>query len=408
MPFDPSSGALDLILGVAALVTAVTLVRSWKSFWDRDFTASDRRLAMQVGMFLIPPVVVLLHELGHLFAARMLGIRVLAFRYGLFEGSVTVAGRLTAFDSWFIAVAGNLVSLAVGLAMVGVGVLARGWRAPLRYLLVVGGLIELVFTLVAYPLLSATSNFGDWITIYDFQRTPALSGGTAAVHAGLLVGLRQWWRRRGRATLFTLGIGGGLGSRLAELQRAVDTSPRDPDARLALADFYARNGELPLARVTLDDAVAVCGDVPRLHLGRARISMFQGRWSDAVVAARAGLQADPGDDSVRQPLWANLALALTQMERPDHARPAYDHLTSPLADDVRVRYGRGLVRLESGDVERGRADLRAVVESLPEGHLLRLWAEARLHGQPLREFVNPDAPRYERSSAPPPAPLAGV
>lgn len=406
MPFNPASGVMDLILGVAALATLVTLVRSWSQFWDGEFTASDRRLALQMGMFLLPPVVVLFHELGHLVAARMVGAQVLAFRYGLFEGSVTVAGRLSPFEDWWIALSGNLVSLICGVAMVAAGVAVRRWRAPLRYLLVVAGLIELLFTLVGYPLLSLTSNFGDWIRIYDLRRTPELSWPTAAVHVALLVGLRNWWRRRGRATLFALGT--GLGARLGELLAAVAASPKDPATYLALADFYARNRELNLARTSLDDGISACGDVPRLHLGRARIAMFQGRWNDAVLAARAGLQAGESDDGVRQPLWANLALALTQMERPGHALPAFDHLTSPLADDLRVRYARGLVRLESGDVEGGRADLRTVVGQLPEGHLLRLWAEARLEGHPLQGFTNPDAPSYQRSSAPPPAPLAGV
>ncbi|MDQ3980385.1 MAG: M50 family metallopeptidase, partial [Actinomycetota bacterium] len=265
MPFDPSSSAINLILGAAALFTAIALVRSWRTFWDAKFTASDRRLAMQVGMFLVPPVVVLLHELGHVAAVRMVGARVLAFRYGLFEGSVTVGGRLTPYENWFVALSGNVVSLACGLVMVAAGMVGRRWRTPLRYLLVVAGLIELVFTLVGYPLLSLTSSFGDWVVVYDLRRTPALSWTAAAVHVALLVGLRHWWRRRGRAALFALGLAGDGAVRLAELEAARAASPRDPAAHLALADFYASNGELALARATLDDAVGACGDVPRLH-----------------------------------------------------------------------------------------------------------------------------------------------
>jgi hypothetical protein len=111
---------------------------------------------------------------------------------------------------------------------------------------------------------------------------------------------------------------------------------------------------------------------------------------------------------VRQRLWANLALALTQGDRPEHAITAYEHLTPPVADDLRVRYGRGLVRLESGDTERGRADLHAVVAALPEGDLLRRWAEARLDGHPLEEEPDRYVPAYQRGAGPPPAPLAGV
>lgn len=406
VPFDPSSGVTDVILGLAALATLVALIRSWRSFWDTDFTPADRRLAIQVSVFLLPPLVVLLHELGHLFAAYGVGADVRRFRYGLFEGSVTVAGRLRPSQFWVIAIAGNIVSVVLGAALVVAGVRGVRLRAPLRYVLVAGGLLSLVFSLIGYPVLSVLTDFGDWVVIYDFDRTPAQASITAALHIAALWGMRRWWRTRGKATLFAIGT--GTGARLSELQAAIENAPTDIAPRLALADFYARNGELGLARSTLDEAVAACGDVPRLHLGRARLSLYQGRWNDAMLAARAGLQAEEGDEAVRQRLWANLALALTQMEKPDHALTAYAHLTSPVVDDARVRYGRGLVRMAAGDAEGGRSDLETVVQHLPEGDLLRRWAEARLQGRPLEEEPNPKVPAYQRGSGPPPAPIAGI
>jgi len=274
--------------------------------------------------------------------------------------------------------------------------------------LLVGGLLELVFSLVAYPVLSLTSRFGDWILIYRSGGEPALAWGTAIVHIAALYAVWQWWRTSGKATLFA--IGSGEQAKLEELQRAVRDQPTDPGAWLSLADFYARRGELSLARGTVENGIAACGEVPRLLLGLTRLSMFQGRWNDAVVAARRGLQdGGGGENDVRQPLWANLALALTQMDRPDHALNAYEHLTDPLADDLRVRYGRGLVRLESGDAERGRADLQEVVSRLPEEHLLRRWAEARLEGHPLTDWKDErNVPAYARRTTPPAAPIAGV
>lgn len=412
MPFDPSSGALDVILGIAALATLIGLIRSWQSFWDDDFTVADRKTATQVAVFLVPPVVVLLHELGHLYAARALGVRVIGFSYGLFEGSVTVAGRRTPFQDWFIAMAGNLVTAVISLAMIAAAVYGVRLRRPLRYVLLAGGLLELVFTLVLYPLMSFMAQFGDWIVIYDTDRTGNLSLASAVVHATSLYVLWQWWRRRGREKLFS--IGAGTEGEVAALRRAIDASPSDAVGWLMLADYYARRGELALARTTVEQGLDAAGESSRLLLGLARLSMYQGRWNDAVLAARRGLQAagddSSGSDDVRQPLWANLALALTQMERADHALPAYEHLTPPLADDVRVRYGRGVMQLTAGDADRGRADLEAVVGSLPEDNLLRKWAEARLEGRPLRvkDWDDPRVPAYQRGSAPPPAPLAGL
>ena len=79
-----------------------------------------------------------------------------------------------------------------------------------------------------------------------------------------------------------------------------------------------------------------------------------------------------------------------------------------MADDARVRYGRGLARLGAGAQPGGRADLEAVVGVLPEGHLLRRWAEARLAGGTPAAPDDADLPSYQRRTTSPPAPIAGV
>lgn len=385
------------------------LIRRWRAFFDGDFTAEDRRLAVQVAVFLVPPFVVLFHELGHLVAAEAAGADVTGFHYGLFEGSVTLSGwRLTATQDWWISLAGNLVGALLGTAMMAFGAGRRKARRPLRYVLLLGGLLVVLFSLVLYPFLSLATRWGDWIVVYS-GATPVLSGATAVMHVAAVVALYGWWRRRGRGALFA--IGSGTEQAIADLKAAVAAAPAEPAAWLALADFYARRGELGLARQALQDAVESCGDRPRLDLGLARLSMFQGRWNDAVIAARRGLGSGPGaadEAEVRQPLWANLALALTEMERPELALDAYAQLRPPLLDDARVRYGRGRARLDTGDAG-GRADLESVVATLPEGNLLRAWAAARLEGHPLKEWGDySTVPAHERPSAPPPAPIAGL
>ena len=170
MPFDPQSQVTDLILGLAAAATLFAFVKGWKRYWDDDFTPDDRRLGTQVAVFVIPPVVVLFHELGHLLTAKALGVHVVGFHYGVFEGSVTIDGPRTINQDWVIALAGNAVGIAIGLAMLGIGVVGEKLRRPARYLLIMGGLLELVFSLIAYPVLSLSARFGDWITIYSRPR----------------------------------------------------------------------------------------------------------------------------------------------------------------------------------------------------------------------------------------------
>src|SRR5918998_4263184 len=44
MPFDGNSVGIEVVLGLGALATLVSLVRSWRSFWDATLTSADRLL----------------------------------------------------------------------------------------------------------------------------------------------------------------------------------------------------------------------------------------------------------------------------------------------------------------------------------------------------------------------------
>jgi hypothetical protein len=201
MPVDASSSLVDLMLGLAALATLVSLGRSWKEFRDDDFTPRDRSLANQAAVFLVPPLVVLLHELGHVVAAMAVGARVTSFDYGFFEGSVVVAGTLTPAEDVAVALAGNVVGALAGVGLAFAGSRARRLPRAVRQVLLVGGVLEVGFTLVGYPVLSLTTRFGDWLVVYDFDATPGLSLAVAAVHAAVLAGLWHWWRTSLRPAL---------------------------------------------------------------------------------------------------------------------------------------------------------------------------------------------------------------
>jgi tetratricopeptide (TPR) repeat protein len=262
-----------------------------------------------------------------------------------------------------------------------------------------------------YPLISISAQFGDWTAIYDFERTPVLSTVTAVAHAVVLVATWRWWRGSARRALFD--VDHGLSAEVARLESALATSPQDPQPAMELAVLYARNGELGLARETLDAAAehpALTGaGAARLHLARARLAVIEDRWSQAYLAAQAGLAA--GGDSggeVAQRLWANAGMALAAMERVDQALEAFGHVRPPVADDPRFLYARGRARISVGDRAGGHADLQAVIGWRPEGDLLRQWAEAQLEGREPPPPDDRDRPNYARRTKAPPAPIAGV
>jgi tetratricopeptide (TPR) repeat protein len=422
--FDPSHLGMDLILGFGALLSLVGLVRGWREFVDDDFTAADRRVATQVSVFLVPPVVVLLHELGHAAAAIMVGAEVGGISYGLFEGSVTVLGELTPLQSWFVALSGNLVSAVVALGMVAAGAFGTWLRRPFRYLLIMAGAFEVLFSLVGYPLLSLTTRFGDWLVVYDFEATPGPAVVTALAHGLLLWGMWRWWKGGLRRTLFAASS--GREAELASLEETVGRDPADVEKRLALANLFAAHGELDLAGSTLDEGLQASDDPARLHLARARLAMYQGRWNQALLATRAGLEADAalpqradvgvtaggpaggGDVDVRHRLWANQGLALTQLDRPDLALAAFENVAGDVLSDRRVRYCRGVSRLATGDLHGARTDLAAVAAALPPGDWLRAWAEARLEGGEPGPPDDRDRPNWQRRQQAPPPPITGV
>jgi hypothetical protein len=412
VPNGQDATGIDIVFGLALLGTLFLLARRWRRFWDEDFTPEDRRLATQCAVFVVPPIVVLVHELGHVVGARMVGGQVLGFHYGLIEGSVRVAGGLTDAQFWWVALSGNVIGAGLGLGLAVAGVVGQRLPRGLRRVLIFGGLLQFAYQLVLYPLISLSARFGDWQAIYDFGATPVLSTATAIVHAALLVAVWRWWRTSARRTLFN--VDHGMATEIAALEAAMAAAPHDPQPAMELAVLYARTGEMAVARETLDEAAgnpALTGPgAARLHLARARLAIIEDRWSQAYLAAQAGLAelgaADDGE--VAQRLWANIGLALEAMDRPQQALDAFAHVYPPVSDDPRVLYTRGVARLAAGDRAGGEADLRAVVGWRPEGDLLRQWAEAQLEGREPPPPDDSDRPNYARRTKAPPAPIAGV
>ncbi|MDQ3642425.1 MAG: hypothetical protein M3450_13420, partial [Actinomycetota bacterium] len=344
MPNGQDATVVDIIFGIALLGTLFLVARRWRAFWDRDFTAEDRRLATQCAVFVVPPIVVLVHEVGHVLGARLVGGQVLGFHYGLIEGSVRIAGGLSLSELWWVALSGNLAGAATGLAMAVAGIALAGMPRALRRILIMGGLLQVAFQLVIYPLLSLSARFGDWQVIYDFGSTPGLSTATLVVHAAALLAVWRWWRTSGRRTLFD--VDHGLGTEQARLEAAMAASPQDAQPAMELAVLYARNGEMSLARETLDAAAKhpqlTGAAAARLQLARARFAIIEDRWSQAYLSAQAGLaHLDPhDDDEVAQRLWANVGVALASMDRPEQALEAFEHVRPPVSDDPRVLYTR--------------------------------------------------------------------
>jgi RimJ/RimL family protein N-acetyltransferase len=161
---------MAIIYGIISIDTILRLSNNWGSFWDDKVTAKDRFLLERVAVFILIPLGVLFHEVGHALATLQVGGEVREFQWRVVWGYVIAVGNFLPVESWWIAFSGNLVSIALGyLAILAVPLVKK---AVLKQLFYTFSQAELVYSLIAYPLFSFTTSRGDWLTIYDFSVKP--------------------------------------------------------------------------------------------------------------------------------------------------------------------------------------------------------------------------------------------
>ncbi len=259
---------LSLVYVVVGLVVLVRFVANYKRLFGDELTAEDAKLASRASFFLLIPPTVALHELGHAAAIWAYGQEVLGWIFYGYVGAVahhpTAAGPT---GNFVIALAGNLVTLVIGVAAIAIGVKRPGH--PTRNILWIDlGRNSLFLVLVFYPALCLFFP-GDFVTIYGFDKTPVASGVTAAVHAAVLFfGWRWWQRERSRAILLCSPIAKLVG----DAERRLAADPNDVGAHRGLGLAYARLQDYGRAREHLGAIAARLGPTERLVLGEALLA----------------------------------------------------------------------------------------------------------------------------------------
>lgn len=279
-------------LGIRALSTAV---KNWRAFTDDQLTAFDRRLASELAFFVLIPIGVLFHELGHAAATYQVGGRIDwlngGFHYALFFGYVIPLGRFDPFQHWWIALAGNLVSVIYGFLPLFFLRLARPvW---LKYMLLAFARIQLGWSLVGYPLITFAGFEGDWTTIYF--TSPALGAPVFILQVALVIALwlidRSALVRRWEVSLYA-----GARTQLEALDRATRARPTAADPLISRGNFYAANAHPELA--VADYGAALKLDPQNSHaldnLGQIRLQQRNFRQAEKHFrAALAHAESDP-------------------------------------------------------------------------------------------------------------------
>ena len=243
---------ISLFYAVLGLRVVAQLVRSWRQTFDRRFTPEDRALVDQAAFFVLVPIAVALHELGHAVTVWAYGGHVVSWGYYGFAGFVGYDPTgFSPTQQIVVSAAGTVVNL---LLAAGALALVFGRRPPLRAafneLLIQFVTVSLLNALIVYPVLDLSSGLnGDWRQMYD-GGVPALSVLIGIVHLGVLAALIWGWRSgRVRARVATLtgnlsgprrlpigGIGGPATARSGVGLTAVATDPTEA----ALSDAASR------------------------------------------------------------------------------------------------------------------------------------------------------------------------
>lgn len=237
---------LSLFYALIGVRVVAQLIKNWRATFDRQFTEADHSLVDQSAFFVLVPISVALHELGHAIAIWSFGGDVVGWGYYAFAGFVSyLPAQFSAAERIVIAAAGTIVNLLLAAGAVG---LVFGRRPPMRAafneLLLQFTLLSLLNALVVYPVLDLFSNLnGDWSQMYR-GGVPALSVIIGVVHVGVLGAIAWGWRSPGprqRLARLTETTGGTRRLRLDGHRRGSDAPDGESDpVEAALKDAAGR------------------------------------------------------------------------------------------------------------------------------------------------------------------------
>lgn len=182
-----------LFLGVRFLFQ---FVPRRKQIFDNNFTPYDRSMLGQAAFFVLLPVSVGLHELGHAAAIWLMGGKVLDFGFYFFSGFVSYDPRgFSLVQQTLIAFAGTFVNLVLIVIALAVVFLKRPpLRAPWNELLLQFVFISGINALIFYPALDLVLGIsGDWSQMYQ-SGVPWLTAVIVITQVAFIAA--GWWGMR--------------------------------------------------------------------------------------------------------------------------------------------------------------------------------------------------------------------
>jgi tetratricopeptide (TPR) repeat protein len=314
--------AFDVIAILYALFAVGVVVKLWRggrATFDDHFTPQDRRLAGAATFYLLVPVAVGLHELGHAVATWALGGHVADFHFMLYWGWVLPA-RDPAFLPWemaFTAAAGNLVTLAMGFGAV-LWTTRRPHNAAWNFVRLELARILLWLTLVIYPAFSLLLSLGE-STVGDFAilreqlnvALPHAGDVVMGAYAAVAFGIWRLWQGPWRGRY--LALTSPLMDRTRSAQRRVAANPNDVRALVALGRAHLGARRVEEAIALLERAVTAAPRDPEARYLAGMAQLASGQPEEASQHLRVAgleLEAQEEDEAAPSELRFEITLAL--------------------------------------------------------------------------------------------------
>lgn len=300
-----SSDIFNLMSIPLILITIKEVIPRWKQIWDKNLTMEDRRYIMRIVIFLALPAVVFIHELGHLLAALSVGAKVYDFHYGPVTGHVRVQSDLAPWKMLWIAVAGNLAQILVGLISLAMAAIVRS--APLVAFFVYLGLFAVGDTVIFYAALSLASVYGDWIRIYTNPCTQLVAA-VGVEHLALIILVLYCMNGSIPRIWFTRKTMPGWSESHQRLETAVKKEPGLQNC-LDLSESFVQAGLYKEAERSLDHADLFAPGSPVVEYARAQLEMSRGNSDKAMVLFDKLSQ----DIQLSEPMRAQISLQMGEV-----------------------------------------------------------------------------------------------
>lgn len=350
--------ALNLLFLPLMAITIVQAYKGWGKLWDERLTASDRQLLLRIVIFLLLPIVVLFHELGHVAAVKYFGGTVREFHYAFLSGYVVPGERFPANETVWLYFSGNLVQILIGLVAGLCAVVASS--PPVVALLVYLALWSVGGTVIIYALLSVTGIYGEWINIYSSQPS-TLVGSIAAFHLSM-IGLVLWSLYGERPKLwFTCKTDPKWAADYKNLNEQV---ARNPSAGnwLKLAWSLYRKGLYRACEHCLAQAHRLDPDMPEARILEATVADARGRLNKAIKCYEELIEAPDINENLK--LMALLALGQCQLKlrRPDQALKTFSEASVARPDIADPHFFKAALLIEIEHLDEAEAELQTATQ----------------------------------------------